>query len=148
MEWMDLIECYLQVMTCYVEFIVADEWINGAEPASSSLDMKIEIHDEIHEINDENSKLYLNEESKKLPQRHRVVIPKHVRVIKGADRGKPTYKCTVCNRKFKVKKNVKYHEYCADKSKKKPFRCHLCSKGFIAKTHFEYHQRTHWGPPI
>lgn len=53
------------------------------------------------------------------------------------------YQCLICQKTFKKKRCINYHNACATGIK--PFHCTICDKSFINRSHFEYHERTHTG---
>ncbi|CAG7834902.1 unnamed protein product [Allacma fusca] len=86
----------------------------------------------------------MQESKKKRKHKKTIPIPNHIKVIPSEEEGPIWYECTCCQKKFKTKLNINYHEFCAE-GKKKPFICDVCGNGFITKTHYEYHLRTHTG---
>ncbi|CAG7726497.1 unnamed protein product [Allacma fusca] len=51
---------------------------------------------------------------------------------------KPTwYQCTVCQKKFRTKTHIWYHEFCGKEGDAKPFKCPECGMGFVSKSHFQ-----------
>lgn len=84
----------------------------------------------------------------------------------------PEYACTICNRQFKNRLNIRYHIACADKSAghackecdrifkssshltyhmrtahggEKPYKCRFCEKAFAQSVKLKRHERTHTG---
>ncbi|XP_017791991.1 PREDICTED: zinc finger protein 184-like [Habropoda laboriosa] len=78
-------------------------------------------------------KLIKNKSSKHPDRNHITVIP-----------GTPEkYKCNICTKIFRNKKEKCYHDACI--TGVKPYQCSFCDRSFIKRSHFEYHERIHRG---
>ena len=54
-----------------------------------------------------------------------------------------TYKCNICKKTFRNKKDKCYHDSCV--TGVKPYKCDVCERTFVKRSHFEYHERVHTG---
>ncbi|XP_050461374.1 zinc finger protein 888-like isoform X1 [Cataglyphis hispanica] len=64
----------------------------------------------------------------------------HITIIPGTPE---KYKCNVCSKIFRNKKDKCYHDACVTGIK--PYQCTFCDKSFVKRSHFEYHERVHKG---
>lgn len=96
----------------------------------------------------------------------------YAHIVKKNHLDPPEYLCSICNRQFKNRLNIRYHIACADKSAghackecdrifkssshltyhmrtahggEKPYKCRFCEKAFAQSVKLKRHERTHTG---
>ena len=67
----------------------------------------------------------------------------YAHIVKKMHLTPPEYQCTICNRQFKNRLNIRYHIACADKSA--GHACKECTRIFKSSSHLTYHMRTAHG---
>ncbi|XP_059089021.1 uncharacterized protein LOC131885099 [Tigriopus californicus] len=120
------------------------------------------------------SMIVTNEPVRKRGKRKRNSIDheNYAHIVKKNHLDPPEYLCSICNRQFKNRLNIRYHIACADKSAghackecdrifkssshltyhmrtahggEKPYKCRFCEKAFAQSVKLKRHERTHTG---
>jgi len=88
------------------------------------------------------SALSINDGGKKKVRRKKSFRPEeYVHISKGLSLdGNVNYTCTICNRSFSNKFNIRYHIPCADESAR--YACTHCDRTFKSSIHLTYHVRS------
>ena len=73
-------------------------------------------------------------------RRHNLEDVANIRKSEDAQTGKVMYSCTVCQRTFANKSNIRYHIACGDS--RASLDCSLCEKTFKSSSHLTYHMRS------
>ncbi|EDV42659.2 uncharacterized protein Dana_GF18103 [Drosophila ananassae] len=55
----------------------------------------------------------------------------------------PQYDCTICNKSFSTKWNLKIHSWVHANRTAKPFKCEYCPKAFVRELDFKNHINAH-----
>lgn len=56
---------------------------------------------------------------------------------------KAEFSCTICNKQFSTKWNLKQHKWIHASRSSKPFKCNVCPKAFIREAEYTSHMNTH-----